>query len=276
MEFSMLRFNQEKRKIRTLIVDDEPLARRNIWLLLNGDPDIEIVADVASGREALDVIKESAPDLMFLDIQMPEMSGFEMLANIGNAPIPVTVFVTAFDQFALNAFEVHAVDYLLKPFSDERFEKALRQAKCQVENLDVGKLGHSLFSLLADYQSTQSGGTQPTPKLKRIMVKSAGRIQFLNTEDIDWIGADDYYVQIHIGKKSYLIRETISDLERQLDPNMFVRVHRSSIVNITRIKELHPHFNGDFMVVLNDGTELKLSRSRREYVNSILIRGHQQ
>jgi len=264
-----------RKKIRTLIVDDEPPARLNIKTLLKNDADVEIIGECGSGSEALKVVREQQPDLMFLDIQMPEMSGFDLLQHLKDSYVPVIVFVTAFDDYALKAFEVHAIDYLLKPFDDDRFEKALRQAKMQVENLEISKLGHQLFALLNDReiigQSVKAGtSTAPVSFLKRIMVRSASRIIFLNVEDIDWIGAEDYYVKLHTEKKSHLIRETMNDLEVQLDPATFIRIHRSTIVNVDRIRELQPHFNGDYMVVLKDGTELRLSRSRREQVQTIL------
>lgn len=266
--------NKVKKKIRTLIVDDEPLARQNIHLLVKDDPDIEIIGECGSGHEARKFIKEQAPDLMFLDIQMPEMSGFELLEKLSGEPLPVIVFVTAFDQYALRAFEVHAIDYLLKPFNDERFEKALRQAKLQVENLEVGKLSQKLLALIEDRETPPPAKSMPGKFLKRLMIKSASRIVFLNVGDINWISADDYYVKLHTGKKSHLLRETMNDLETQLDPEMFVRIHRSTIVNINQIKELQALFNGDYLVVLNDGTEHKLSRSRREQVQIILTGGH--
>lgn len=265
-----------KKRIKTLIVDDEPLARQNIHLLLKKDPEIEMIGECGSGAEALKIIKERSPDLMFLDIQMPEVSGFDVLEKLNGVNIPVVVFVTAFDQYALKAFEVHAIDYLLKPFNDERFEKALKHAKAQVESMESNKFSQKLFSLLEDHGIDRAAKTAAAKFLKRVMVKSAGRVIFLSVDDIEWISAEDYYVKLHTGKKSYLLRETMNDLEAQLDPDKFIRIHRSTIVGIERIKELHPHFNGDYMVVLNDGTELKLSRSRREQVQMILTGGHRR
>ncbi len=261
--------------IRALVVDDEPLARQNIRLLLDGDAEVEVCAEAGSGAEAVRLIKEHAPDLLFLDIQMPGMNGFDVLARIDAEKIPAIVFVTAYDQYALRAFEVHALDYLLKPFTDERFEKALRQAKSQIEQREINKLSRKLFALLEDREGTErEAGTKasaaPNAYLTRLMIKSAGRISFLKVDEIDWIGAEDYYVKLHFGRRSHLLRETMNDLEAKLDPEKFLRIHRSAIVNLDRVKEMHAHFNGEYVVVLTDGTELKLSRSRREQLQQLL------
>jgi two-component system LytT family response regulator len=255
-----------------MIVDDEPLARRGLRLLLKTDAEIEIVCEAGSGSEAVKLIAQHAPDLLFLDIQMPGMNGFDVLAKIDAASIPAIVFVTAFDQYALRAFEVHALDYLLKPFDDARFEKALSQAKAQIEQREINKLSQKLLALLEDREERQS--VEPRAErsryLTRLMIKSASRIFFLKVEEIDWIGAEDYYVKLHVGRKSHLLRETMNELESKLDPEKFLRIHRSSIVNLDRVKEMHAHFNGDYVVILHDGTELKLSRSRREQLQSVL------
>jgi two-component system LytT family response regulator len=262
-----------KKKIRTLIVDDEPLARQNLRLLLQADPDVEIIDECGSGREAVEAIEARAIDLLFLDIQMPEMNGFDVLARIDTARIPAIIFVTAFDRYALKAFEVHALDYLLKPFDDARFEKALRQAKAQIEQREINHLSRKLFALLEDREAARLPEPARAEYLTRMMIKSAGRVLFLKVDEIDWIGADDYYVKLHAGRKIHLLRETMNEIETKLDPEKFLRIHRSTIVNIDRIKELHPHFNGDYAVVLHDGTELKLSRSRREQVRARLKTG---
>ncbi len=263
-----------KRKIRTLVVDDEPLARQNLRILLKEDPDIEVVGEAGSGREAVALIREHSPDLVFLDIQMPEMTGFDVLDKMDASQIPAVVFVTAYDKYALRAFEVHALDYLLKPFDDARFEKALRRAKEQIEQREVSELSQRLVALLEDRDGSRSA-EKPAPQqhLTRLLIKSAGRVFFLKTDEIDWIGAEDYYVKLHVGPKGHLLRETMNDLEARLDPQKFLRVHRSAIVNLDRVKELHQHFNGDYVVVLHDGTELKLSRSRREHLQTLLGTG---
>ena len=259
-------------RVRVLVVDDEPLARQNLRVLLEADPEVELVGEARSGAEAVRLIAERAPDLVFLDIQMPELNGFDVIARVGAARMPVIVFVTAFDQFALKAFEVHALDYLLKPFDDARFEKALRQAKLQVEQRNVKELGERLVRLLAEREGRPPAAAAPQ-YLTRLLIKSAGRVFFLKADEIDWIGAEDYYVKLHVGRKCHLLRETMNELAAKLDPQQFLRIHRSSIVNVERIKELHQLFNGDYGVVLHDGTELKLSRSRREHLQKMLKSG---
>jgi two-component system LytT family response regulator len=258
--------------IRCVIVDDEPLARRNIRLLVNDDPQIEIVGEAGSGREALVLIRKHSPDLVFLDIQMPELDGFGVLENIEADQLPVIVFVTAFDQYALKAFEFHALDYLLKPFDDARFEKALRQAKLQVEQRELKDLSQRLVSLL-EGRDTRSAEPVRREYLSRLLIKSAGRVFFLKTDEIDYVQAEDYYVKLRVGRKSHLLRETMNEMEAKLDPAKFLRIHRSTIVNIERIRELQQLFNGEYIVLLNDGTELKLSRSRREQLAALLKSG---
>lgn len=262
-------------KIKTLIVDDEPLARQTIRGLLEGDPQIEVIGECGSGMEAVRLIRKQPPDLLFLDIQMPKMNGFEVLAGIKDVQIPAIIFATAFDQYALKAFEVHALDYLLKPFNDERFEEALRQAKAHVELREINKLGRKLLALLKDRDGSEAGAVSRGSFLTRFMIKSAGRVIFLKADDIDWIAADDYYVKLHVGGKSHLLRETMNELEGKLDPQKFLRIHRSTIVNLDRVKEMHQHFNGEYLVVLRDGTELKLSRSRRDRLQETLRAGHE-
>ncbi|MCA1557465.1 MAG: LytTR family DNA-binding domain-containing protein [Acidobacteria bacterium] len=264
----------KKQRLSAIIVDDEPLARANIRLLLKNESEVEIVAEAGSGPEAVELIAKHQPDLLFLDIQMPGMNGFDVLEKIDTSLIPAIIFVTAFDQYALKAFEVHALDYLLKPFDDARFEKALRQAKLQAEQRQINHLSQKLFALLEDREERQESLPAPRAEhskyLTRLMIKSASRVFFLKVEEIDWIGAEDYYVKLHVGRKSHLLRETMNDMEAKLDPEKFLRIHRSSIVNLDRVKEMHAHFNGDHVVILYDGTELKLSRSRREQLQSLL------
>ena len=262
-----------KRKIKTLVVDDEPLARQSLRILLGDDPEVELVGEASGGREAVRLIREHSPDLVFLDIQMPEMDGFGVLENLDAGRLPVVVFVTAFDRYALKAFEVHALDYLLKPFSDARFEKALRQAKAQIGQREISHLSRRLLALLED-RGARPPATTPTARatnyLTRLMVKSAGRVFFLKADEIDWVEAADYYVKLHVGRKSHLLRESMSELESKLDPEKFLRIHRSSIVNLDRVREMHPRFGGEYAVLLHDGTELKLSRTRREHLQRLL------
>ena len=257
------------KKIRTLIVDDEPLARQNIRVLLKEDAEIELLGECGSGAEALKAIEKQSPDLVFLDIQMPEMSGFDVLDRIEAGKVPAIIFVTAFDQYAIKAFEVHALDYLLKPFDDARFEKALRQAKSQIEQREINQLSKRLIALLED-RDRSSDKTARGGYLSRLMIKSASRVFFLKVDEIDWIEAADYYVKLHVGRKSHLLRETMGDMEVKLDPEKFLRIHRSAIVNLDRVKEMHAHFNGEYVVLLHDGTQLKLSRSRREQLQQLL------
>lgn len=257
-------------KIRTLIVDDEPLARRNLRLLLERDPQIEIIGECRNGREAVQAVNKLSPDLIFLDIQMPEMDGFDVLASVGAEQIQAIIFVTAFDQYALKAFEVHALDYLLKPFDDVRFQKALEQAKSQIEQKALNRISGKLLALLEERESKREQRAPRKTYLTRLMVKLASRVVLLKVNEIDWIEADGNYAKLHIGKKSHLLREKMHDLEAQLNPQRFVRIHRSIIVNLDRIKEMHPHFNGDYIVVLEDGVQLKLSRSRREHLETRL------
>ena len=253
-------------KIKTLIVDDEPLARRNLRVLLEKDPQIEILGECRNGREAVKSIKSLSPDLVFLDIQMPEMDGFDVLQEAGADQIQAIIFVTAFDRYALKAFEVHALDYLLKPFDDARFQSALAKAKTQIKEREINKLSKKLLALLEERESKREHPSQQERYLTRLMVKLASRVVLLKVDEIDWIEADGNYAKLHVGRKSHLLREKMHDLEAQLNPQNFVRIHRSIIVNLDRIKEMQPHFNGDYIVVLEDGSQLKLSRSRREHL----------
>lgn len=256
-------------KIRTLIVDDEPLARRNLRVLLEKDQQIEILDECRNGREAVKAINALSPDLIFLDIQMPELDGFDVLAGVGPEQIHAIIFVTAFDQYALKAFEVHALDYLLKPFDDERFAFALRRAKSQIEAREINRVSKRLLALLEERESLADSSAEKN-YLTRLMIKASGRVVLLKVGEIDFIEADGNYAKLHVGRKSHLLREKMHDLEGRLDPAKFVRIHRSIIVNLDRIKELHPHFNGDYIVVLEDGRQLRLSRTRRENLEARL------
>lgn len=257
-------------KIKTLIIDDEPLARRNLRLLLEKDPQIEILEECRNGREAVKAINALSPDLIFLDIQMPEMDGFDVLARVGPERIHAIIFVTAFDQYALKAFDVHALDYLLKPFDDERFAHALERAKSQIEAREIDRLSKRLLALLEDRDSERKVSRRETSYLTRVMIKVSGRVTLLKVDEIDFIEADGNYAKLHVGRKAHLLREKMHDLEGRLDPAKFVRIHRSVIVNLDRIKEMHPHFNGDYIVVLEDGRKLRLSRTRRENLEARL------
>ncbi len=243
--------------IRTLIVDDEPLAREGIRQQLQSYPDVEIVGEGSDGIQAVEMIENAKPDLVFLDIQMPERDGFGVIEEIGPEHMPVVIFVTAYDEHALRAFEIHALDYLLKPLDPERFREALSRARNQLSLKQSSALSDKLLKLI-------EGMPARNPCLHRIAIKTAGKVFFVNALDVDWIQANGDYVMVHAQGKKHLIREKISDLQRKLDPHQFIRIHRSSIVNIDRIKDLEPLFYGDYSVNLNDGTKLTLSRSYRD------------
>jgi two-component system LytT family response regulator len=251
--------------IRVLLVDDEPLAREMLREMLQGDPQVEIVGESCNGREALEAIRNESPDLIFLDVQMPEVGGFEVLSALGKGPgpIPYVIFVTAYDQYAVRAFEVQALDYLLKPFDQERFDASWQRAKAQLVRDRNGGMDQRILALLEEMKAGKN-------YLERLVIKAAGRIYFLDTSDIDWIEAEGNYVSIHSGKKTHLLRETISSLEAQLDPKKFVRIHRSSIVRLDFIQELQPWFHGEYRVILQDGTQLTLSRNHRDKLQEAL------
>jgi two-component system LytT family response regulator len=250
-------------KITALIVDDEPLAREKIRRLLRSETDVEIIGEAVSGAEAVEMIENQKPDLIFLDIQMPEMNGFEVLNAIKNgAAIPAVIFVTAYDKYAIKAFEVHALDYLLKPFDSERLQSALKRVREQLESKSHNGFDEKLMSLLSDLKAEKE---YP----QRLVLKTAGRVYFIKTSDIDWIEAAGNYVKLHIGKDAHLLRETMNKTEAKLDPEKFLRIHRSSLVNIDRIKELNPLFNGDYLVILQDKTELTLSRNYHDRLRAL-------
>lgn len=252
-------------KARTLIVDDEPLARDRLRQLLQAEPEVELVGECADGAEAVASIRALTPDLVFLDVQMPELSGFQVLEQLQGGPMPLVIFVTAYDEYALRAFEVHAVDYLLKPFDRERFQKALQRALDQLKRSRVGELNDRLSALLKDLGLP---GKYP----ERLVVKSGGRVVFVPVQDIDWIEAADNYVQLHVGAESHLHRQTMTELEQTLPPDKFLRISRSTIVNVTRIKEMQPLFHGEYAVILRDGTRLTLSRGYRDKLGQLLGR----
>lgn len=234
-------------KIRTLVVDDEPLARSNLTVLLRNDPEIEVVGECASGKEALARIRGAKPELVFLDIQMPECDGFDVLEQLGRDRTPAFVFVTAYDQYALKAFEAGALDYLLKPFDNARFHQALSRAKERV-----------------------SQNNNSPAKADRYMIKGTGQIFFVKIVEIDWIEAADYYACLHVGAKSHLLRRRMAEIERELDDAMFCRIHRSSIVNLHRVRGLESNADGDYEVVLEGGRKLRLSRRYRKQLQARL------
>jgi two-component system, LytTR family, response regulator len=253
------------KKIRTLIVDDEPLARERLSTLLHAEADIEVLGQCRDGEEAVTAIYDHAPDLVFMDVQMPQMNGFEVIEAVGTDKMPLVVFVTAFDQHALKAFQVRALDYLLKPFDRERFTEALSRARRQLERNETGDIGRRLLALVKDLKRDQ-------PRTERLVVKSGGRLFFLRADEIDWIEAAGNYVRLHVGTTSHLLRETMNAIEGRLDPEKFFRIHRSRIVNMERIKELQPWLNGEYAVLLQTGARLTLSRGCREKLQDRLAR----
>jgi two-component system LytT family response regulator len=249
--------------IRAAIVDDEPLARKRIRSLLDEAGDVEVIAECANGREAIASIEESPPELLFLDIQMPEVNGFDVLEAIGVGHVPVVIFVTAYDEFALRAFESHALDYLLKPFDDERFEATLNRARERIRQQQQGDLDRRLLALLQEARGDRG-------YLQRLVVPSGNRRVFIRTEQIDWIEAERNYVRLHVGSRAYLLRENLSRMAAALDPATFCRIHRSTIVNIDRIEAVESLVHGEYLVVLHDGTRLTSGRRYRRNLHAIM------
>jgi two-component system, LytTR family, response regulator len=254
-------------KIRALIVDDEPLAREGILIRLEQAPDVEVIGECGNGQEAVTAIRREAPDLVFLDIQMPRLDGFGVIEAVGVRQMPHVIFVTAYDEHALQAFEVSALDYLLKPIDGRRFFEALERARDRIRGKNLEAISAQLHKMMAALQAERK-------YLERLSIKSAGksggRITFLGVDEIDWIGAADNYVQVHAGRVSHLLHATMNSLENRLDPSKFLRIHRSTIVNVERIKELRPMFHGEYQVILKDGTQLTSGRGYRENLQRLL------
>ena len=249
--------------IRTLIVDDEPLARERIRTLLEGDPDIELLGEEGGGHEAVAAILELRPDLVFLDIQMPELDGFGVLASLEPDQLPVVVFVTAHDQYALKAFDVHALDYLLKPFDRERFQQALARGKARARKDATAALG-SIERLLSSLDE------QRTEYVRRLTVKSRGKAYFVHLEQVDWIEATGNYVTLHTSDKTHMVRGTMRRLEQILDPARFVRVHRSAIVSMDRIESVEPSSSGDYVLTLRGGGQVTSGETYRGVVQELM------
>lgn len=257
-------------ELSVVIVDDEPAARRGVRLLLERVPGLVVVGEAGGVAEAVGLIRRERPSIVFLDVQMPDADGFEVLRRIGPEEVPAVVFVTAYDEYALRAFEVHAVDYLLKPYDDARFLAAVERARSAVRARDAEALDARVGRLL-DYLDTHGGSAAgETVFSDRILVKSSGEVFFLKPEEIDWIEAEGDYMKFHVGGKVHLMRETMARLEARLDPRRFIRIHRSTIVNADRVRKLSPSFVGEYTVVLADGTKLKLSRGYQERIQAHL------
>ena len=243
--------------IRTLVVDDEALARKRITRLLAEEPDVTVIGECGSGREAVTVIQETAPDLLFLDIQMPEVSGFEVLQSIPEAEMPIIIFVTAHDQHALQAFEAHALDYLLKPFTQARFKHAVGRARIQLTKSATIEVNQGLAALLGKFRAERN-------YLSRFIVKSSSRVVFVDAPQVDWIESAANYAILHVGEKTHIVRETMQTLESKLDPKTFQRISRSVIVNVNRVKELQPMGKGQYIILLANGKQLNMSRGIRD------------
>ena len=246
---------------RILIVDDEPLARDRIREMLKGDPEIHCIKEARNGREAVEAVNELTPDIVFLDVQMPDMDGFAVLKQLA-APLPIIVFVTAYDRYAVRAFAVHAVDYLTKPFNRERFAEALRHAKDHLKRPTDERQEGRLLALLEELKGNRH--------LERFAIKTGEKVLFVRSEDVDSIEAEGNYVRLHVAATSYMLRETINSIESQIDPRVFVRIHRSTIVNINRVKELQLWARGEYRVILDNGSCYTLSRGYREHFDAFI------
>jgi two-component system, LytTR family, response regulator len=250
-------------QIRALIVEDEPLARERLKMYLVDEPDVEIIGECADGRQAVAAIRSLGPDLVFLDIQLPELDGFGVVEEVGVERMPVVIFVTAYDQHAMRAFDVYALDYLLKPYKRDRLRRAVERARAQVLRGKREALSERLLSLL---ESVRQGPGY----VERLMIKSPGRVYFIRADEVDWIESEGNYVRIHAGKESHYLRDTLGGMEARLDRQKFVRIHRSTIVNVESIKELQPLFSGDYTVILRGGERLTMSRGHKEKLLSLI------
>jgi two-component system, LytTR family, response regulator len=249
--------------LRAVIADDEALARKFIRRMLKDDHDLEVIGECNNGKEAVAMIRKQNPDVVFLDVQMPEMDGFAVLESIAAERLPEVIFTTAYEQYAIRAFELHALDYLLKPFDQARFKEAIKYAK---ERFRSQRHNHGRMQISAMLENIKN----KSQYLDRLVIKAGGRITFLSTDEINWIEADDKYVHLHTSKATPMVRQTLSAMEAQLDPQKFRRVHRSAIVNVERITELQPLFSGEYSILLGDGTKLTLSRSYKDKLFELL------
>jgi two-component system, LytTR family, response regulator len=255
--------------IRAVIADDERLARKKLSILLASEPRVEVVAECSEGRQTVTAIRSLRPDILLLDIQMPDLDGFEVLSKISPEEMPQVIFTSAYDQYAIRAFETHALDYLLKPFDQDRLHAAMERARAEIQKCKDQDLSHRLLEVL----SAVKPGKRPVPLFdERLAIRTNGRVVFLNLEEIQWIEAAANYVRLNTGKDSYLFREAISRILERLNPAHFARIHRSAIVNVTRIKELIPVNSGEYVVVLHSGKELSCSRSYRANLHPFIAK----
>jgi len=248
--------------LTTLIVDDEPLAREGLRMLVSRDPEVTAIHEAKDGREAVAMIRNTQPDLVLLDVQMPEMDGFAVVQDVGAERMPAVVFVTAHDQYAIQAFEISAIDYLLKPVTEERFAQALVRAKLRIRLRPADEANRQILSLLETIAS-------PRRYLKRLAVRSAGKTLFVDVEDVDWIEAAENYVQLHTARSGHLLHVAMNTIEKSLDPEMFQRIHRSVIVNVRRIRELQPALHGEYVITLQNGVRLQSGRMYHERLKSL-------
>jgi two-component system LytT family response regulator len=255
--------------VRTVIADDERLARQKLLILLDSEPQVKVVAECQDGRQTVSAIRSFRPDLLLLDIQMPDLDGFQVLGEIPPEEMPVVIFTSAYDQYAIRAFEANALDYLLKPFDQERLHHAVERARSELLKTRDRQITNRILSLLSQVRSVALPASRPD---SRLVIKANGRVVFLDLESIEWVEAAANYVRLNVGKESYLFRETISRVSERLDANQFVRIHRSTIVNVRKIKELIPVNSGEYVVVLKSGRELSCSRGYRAVLQGIVER----
>jgi two-component system LytT family response regulator len=256
------------RPVRVVIADDERLARQKVRILLDSEPNVAVVAECQDGRQTISAINCLRPDLLLLDIQMPDLDGFQVLKEIPPLELPVVIFTSAYDQYAIRAFEAHALDYLLKPFDQERLHQAMERARAELLKSENREITHRLIELLSHVKS--DAAAKPIEAENRLVIKTKGRVVFLDLDDIDWVEAAANYVRLNAGKESYLLRETISRTSERLNPNEFVRIHRSTIVNVRKIKELIPVNSSEYVVVLKNGKELSCSRGYRSLLQRVI------
>jgi two-component system LytT family response regulator len=256
--------------VRTIIADDERLARQKLLILLESEPLVKVVAECQDGRQAVSAIRSFQPDMLLLDIQMPDLDGFQVLSEIPPDEMPVVIFTSAYDQYAIRAFEANALDYLLKPFDQERLHHAVERARSELRKERDREITHRILNLLSQVRSVAPAAAE---KDSRLVIKANGRVVFLDLDNIEWVEAAANYVRLNVGKESYLFRETISRISERLDANHFVRIHRSTIVNVRKIKELIPVNSGEYVVVLKSGRELSCSRGYRAALQGIVEKG---
>jgi two-component system, LytTR family, response regulator len=256
--------------VRTVVADDESLARQKLLILLDSEPQVKVVAECQNGRQTVSAIRSLRPDMLLLDIQLPDLDGFQVLSQISLEEMPVVIFTSAYDQYAIRAFEANALDYLLKPFDQERLHHALEKARSELRKAHDREITHRILNLLSQVRSVALPTLEPD---SRLVIKANGRVVFLDLDSIEWVEAAANYVRLNVGKESYLFRETISRISERLNARHFVRIHRSTIVNVRKIKELIPVNSGEYVVVLKSGRELSCSRGYRSALQGIVEQG---